>query len=144
MEPMSELYGVERLPLPRAAEMTEIDRRAREEHGVPERLLMESAGRAIAQVVQQFFPEGKVVAAVGSGHNGGDAFIAELFLRDAECLGAVPVDGNRAFIHLHGVKDATLVLYVIPGIRIDNIGGGDKPRVVGSFVASRRNEQLHD
>ena len=81
MELMSDLYGVERLPLPRAAEMTEIDRRAREEHGVPERLLMESAGRAIAQVVQQFFPEGKVVAAVGSGHNGGDAFIALRVLR---------------------------------------------------------------
>ncbi|MGD8868533.1 MAG: NAD(P)H-hydrate dehydratase [Gemmatimonadales bacterium] len=78
---MSELFGVGRLPLPRAVEMAEIDRRAREEHGIPERLLMESAGRAIAQVVQHFFPEGKVVAAVGSGHNGGDAFIALRVLR---------------------------------------------------------------
>lgn len=73
---MSELYGVERLPLPRAGEMAEIDRRAREEHGVPERLLMENAGRAIAAVVQHALPGGPVVAAVGSGHNGGDAFIA--------------------------------------------------------------------
>jgi NAD(P)H-hydrate epimerase len=78
---MSDLYGVGRLPLPRAAEMAEIDRRAREEYGVPERLLMESAGRAIAQVVQHFFPEGRVVAAVGSGHNGGDAYIALRVLR---------------------------------------------------------------
>ena len=78
---MSELYGVERLPLPRAAEMAEIDRRAREEHGVPERVLMESAGRAIAEVVQQLLPEGKIVAAVGSGHNGGDAYIALRTLR---------------------------------------------------------------
>jgi NAD(P)H-hydrate epimerase len=78
---MSDLYGVERLPLPRAAEMAEIDRRSREEHGVPERLLMENAGRAIAQVVQQLFPDGKVVAAVGSGHNGGDAYIALRALR---------------------------------------------------------------
>ncbi len=78
---MSDLYGVERLPLPRAAEMAEIDRRAREEHGVPERLLMENAGRAIALVVQQLLPEGRVVAAVGSGHNGGDAYIALRALR---------------------------------------------------------------
>ena len=78
---MSELYGVERLPLPRAAEMAAIDRRAREEHGVPERVLMESAGRAIAEVVQQLIPEGKIVAAVGSGHNGGDAYIALRTLR---------------------------------------------------------------
>jgi NAD(P)H-hydrate epimerase len=56
--------------------MADIDRRAREEHGIPERLLMESAGRAIALVVQHLYPEGKVVAAVGSGHNGGDAYIA--------------------------------------------------------------------
>ncbi|NIQ60050.1 MAG: bifunctional ADP-dependent NAD(P)H-hydrate dehydratase/NAD(P)H-hydrate epimerase, partial [Gemmatimonadetes bacterium] len=61
---MSDLYGVERLPLPRAPEMAEIDRRAREEHGVPERLLMECAGRAIAQVLQHLFPQGRVVAAV--------------------------------------------------------------------------------
>ena len=73
---MSDLYGIERLPLPRAPEMAEIDRRAREEHAVPERLLMENAGRAIATVVQHLLPEGRVAAAVGSGHNGGDAYIA--------------------------------------------------------------------
>lgn len=78
---MSDLYGVRRLPLPRAQEMAEIDRRAREEHGIPERVLMESAGRAVAQVVQELLPEGKVVAAVGSGHNGGDAYIALRALR---------------------------------------------------------------
>ena len=78
---MSDLYGVERLPLPRAHEMAEIDRRAREEHDVPERLLMESAGRAIAQYLQHFYPEGRVAAAVGSGHNGGDAYIALRVLR---------------------------------------------------------------
>ena len=78
---MSELYGVERLPLPTAAEMAEIDRRAREEHGIPERLLMENAGRAIAGVVQHLLPEGRVVAALGSGHNGADAYIALRSLR---------------------------------------------------------------
>lgn len=72
----SDLYGQEWLPLPRAAEMAEIDRRAREERHVPERLLMENAGRSIAMLVQQLFPRGRVAAAVGSGHNGGDAFIA--------------------------------------------------------------------
>jgi len=73
---MSELFGVARLPLPRAREMVEIDRRAREEQGVPERLLMENAGRALAEVVATLVAEGRVVAAVGSGHNGGDAYIA--------------------------------------------------------------------
>jgi hydroxyethylthiazole kinase-like uncharacterized protein yjeF len=78
---MSDLYGVERLPLPRASEMAEIERRAREEHGMPERLLMENAGRAIAAVVQQLLPEGRVVGAVGSGQVGGGTHIALRTLR---------------------------------------------------------------
>ena len=73
---MSDTFGIEWLPLPRAAEMAEIDRKSQEEKNVPERLLMESAGRSIALVVQQLFPRGRVAAAVGSGHNGGDAYIA--------------------------------------------------------------------
>ena len=78
---MSDLYGVERLPLLRASEMAEIERRAREEHGMPERLLMENAGRAIAAVVQQLLPEGRVVGAVGSGQVGGGTQIALRTLR---------------------------------------------------------------
>ncbi len=99
---MSELYGVERLPLPTAAEMAEIDRRAREEHGVPERLLMENAGRAIAGVIQHLLPEGRVVAAVGSGHNGADAYIALRSLRSwgrdvvAVQVGSRPPDAGLA------------------------------------------------
>ncbi|HSG82016.1 MAG TPA: NAD(P)H-hydrate dehydratase [Gemmatimonadota bacterium] len=100
---MSDLYGVERLPLPRALEMADIDRRAREEHGIPERLLMESAGRAIATVVQHLYPEGKVVAAVGSGHNGGDAYIALRTLqswgRDVVAVQAGSKPPDRALAH---------------------------------------------
>lgn len=75
------LYGIEWLPLPRAPEMAEIDRRARDEAGVPERLLMENAGRVIAQTAQTLFPEGEVVGVVGSGHNGADTYIALRTLR---------------------------------------------------------------
>ena len=73
---MSDTFGIEWLPLPRAAEMAEIDRKSQEEKDVPERLLMENAGRSIALIVQHLFPRGRVAAAVGSGHNGGDAYIA--------------------------------------------------------------------
>lgn len=37
---------------------------------------MENAGRAAAQVVARLHPEGRVVAVVGSGNNGGDAIVA--------------------------------------------------------------------
>lgn len=73
---MTDLYGVQWLPLPRAPEMAEIERRAREEQGIPERVLMENAGRTVAQVTAMVAPEGRVVGVIGSGQNGGDAYIA--------------------------------------------------------------------
>ncbi|HET8654732.1 MAG TPA: NAD(P)H-hydrate dehydratase [Longimicrobiaceae bacterium] len=67
--------GSSLLPLLTAAEMRRWDRRAIDEAGVPEAVLMESAGRAAAGVLQRLFPEGRVVAAVGAGNNGGDALV---------------------------------------------------------------------
>ena len=52
------------------------DRRAIDELGVPERVLMESAGRGAASVIQRLYPDGVVIAVVGSGNNGGDALVA--------------------------------------------------------------------
>jgi ADP-dependent NAD(P)H-hydrate dehydratase / NAD(P)H-hydrate epimerase len=57
-----------------AAQAEALDARARH-MGVPERALMESAGRAAAHVVDRLFPIGPVVAVVGSGNNGGDALV---------------------------------------------------------------------
>lgn len=66
--------------------LTADEMRAWDEHaigalGVPEPVLMESAGRAAAAVVQRLYPEGRVVAAVGSGNNGGDAMVVVRTLR---------------------------------------------------------------
>lgn len=84
--------------------MREWDRRATDNTGVPERVLMEAAGRALATLVQRLYPAGRIVAAVGPGNNGGDALIA---LRSLAAWGrevaAVPVraDVVRAEL-LHG------------------------------------------
>ena len=64
------------VPVPTGAEAAAFDGWAVRELGVPETSLMESAGRAAAEVVQRLHPSGDVVAVVGSGHNGGDALIA--------------------------------------------------------------------
>ena len=69
-------FGLADLPAATGAEAAAFDRRAREELGVPERVLMESAGRATAQVVQRLWPAGDVVGVVGGGNNGGDALVA--------------------------------------------------------------------
>ena len=62
--------------LPTAAEMAELDRRATESGAIPERALIESAGREIAHAVQRRFPTGRVLVLAGSGHNGADALVA--------------------------------------------------------------------
>ena len=74
------VYGRADVALLTADQAAAIDRRAREQ-GVPERALMENAGRAAAQVIQRLYPSGRVVVVVGSGNNGGDALIALRSLR---------------------------------------------------------------
>jgi NAD(P)H-hydrate epimerase len=90
-------------PLLTADEMREWDRHAIQERGIPERVLMEAAGRAAAEVVHRLHPEGRVVAAVGGGNNGGDALV---LLRTLAARGrrvaAVQAGGSlpdRALLH---------------------------------------------
>lgn len=74
-------YGIPDVPAPTAAEAAEADRAALVGGGVPQRVLMENAGRAAALVLHRLFPRGRVVAAVGSGNNGGDALVLLRTLR---------------------------------------------------------------
>ena len=61
---------------PTAAEMREIDRDAIEKRGLPARLLMENAGRALARAVRARFPDARRPLVVcGTGNNGGDGFV---------------------------------------------------------------------
>jgi len=71
-----EIYGRDGVALPTAAQAAAIDADARVRVGVPGRVLMENAGRAAAQLIHAFRPEGRVVAVAGSGNNGGDALVA--------------------------------------------------------------------
>ncbi len=64
-----------------AAQASAWDRDARERAGVPERVLMENAGRALAAVLHALYPRGPVLGAAGPGHNGGDALVALRVLR---------------------------------------------------------------
>jgi len=69
------------VPASTAAEAVELDRRAIEDLGVPQSVLMESAGRSAAAVLQRLFPDGPVVGLVGAGNNGGDALVLLRTLR---------------------------------------------------------------
>jgi len=68
-------------PLATAGEMREWERLCFTGGGLSERVVMESAGRAAAWIIARECPEGRVVAAVGPGNNGGDAAVALRTLR---------------------------------------------------------------
>ncbi len=71
-------------PLVSAAEMRALDRHTIETLGVPGALLMESAGRAVAEAVlaeRATAGSGDVLVVCGSGNNGGDGLVAARHLQ---------------------------------------------------------------
>jgi NAD(P)H-hydrate epimerase len=68
--------GAETVWLPTADEMGKLDQEAVASGATTERTLIESAGREIARRIQLHWPEGRIVAIVGRGHNGADALVA--------------------------------------------------------------------
>lgn len=74
-------FARETVPVLTADEMRAWDRRAIGRTGIPERVLMESAGRGVASAVQRLYPSGRVLVVCGSGNNGGDGLVAARTLR---------------------------------------------------------------
>lgn len=74
-------FGRTTVPVLAADEMRAWDRAAIDTHGVAEPVLMESAGRAAAAVLQRLYPRGRVLVACGSGNNGGDGMVLARTLR---------------------------------------------------------------
>jgi hydroxyethylthiazole kinase-like uncharacterized protein yjeF len=62
-----------------AAQMQEVDRLTIEEVGIPSRVLMETAGRAVVQEIETHFEKelalSRLVVLCGRGNNGGDGFV---------------------------------------------------------------------
>jgi NAD(P)H-hydrate epimerase len=54
----------------------ELDRRASTEYALPSLLLMENAGRGVAELLVRLGVHGPVVLVCGKGNNGGDGFVA--------------------------------------------------------------------
>ena len=66
-----------------AEQMAEIDRRAREEYGIAQVVLMENAGRSAAEEIStgsSSFEKEKVALFCGRGNNGGDGFVVARWL----------------------------------------------------------------
>lgn len=59
-----------------ASQMQALDRKAIQDYGIPSLLLMENAGRGIAEIVCRISKGKRVVVFAGKGNNGGDGLVA--------------------------------------------------------------------
>lgn len=71
------------LPVVTAEEMRALDRATVDDVGLPGLVLMETAGRAVAQAaLRAIGPHGHVAVVCGPGNNGGDGYVVARVLRD--------------------------------------------------------------
>lgn len=79
--------GQEVFPVVSCEEMRELDRRATEEFGISVEILMENAGRAVAEESMKFLETApyskpwKILVFCGGGNNGGDGLVAARILK---------------------------------------------------------------
>lgn len=118
-------FGKQSVVAPTAGQAADFDRMAVSEQGVPEVVLMENAGRQAAFIIQHCFPEGRIMALVGKGNNGGDALVA---LRTLAAWGrkvTAIIVGERP------LPDPLLHGWEIPTMTCDAKGVSHLNRVVG-------------
>jgi ADP-dependent NAD(P)H-hydrate dehydratase / NAD(P)H-hydrate epimerase len=108
-------------PVVTTAEMRALDRATIDEIGLPGAVLMETAGRAIADAASPRASRGQVAVVCGPGNNGGDGYVAARVLRergaDAVVYLTVPRDGvgGDARLHLDALERAGGVVLDLSG-----------------------------
>ena len=91
---------------------------------------MENAGQRTALIIEHLFPEGRVVALVGSGNNGGDALV---------CLRALAAWGRQVIAVTVGGRprpDPVLHGWEIPCMRFDPLRPGAREELAGVLAGA--------
>lgn len=79
-----------------SAEMREIDRISIEEIGIPSSVLMNNAGKAVAEFIERDFPGKSITIFCGTGNNGGDGFTAAYYLFNMGYVPCIYLSGKMA------------------------------------------------
>jgi NAD(P)H-hydrate epimerase len=95
----------------------ELDRRAMQEFGVPGVVLMENAGRGMAELLRSLGIDGLVVICCGKGNNGGDGFVIARHLDNAGVRVRVLLFGDPA--QLSGDAAVNSRILVASGIALE-------------------------
>ncbi|NPC78745.1 NAD(P)H-hydrate epimerase, partial [Pyxidicoccus fallax] len=91
-----------------AAQMREAEQDAEKRHGMPSALLMENAGRGLAEVARSVAgPDGRFTVLCGPGNNGGDGLVAARFLHEGGARVAVALVGDAAKLTVESARNLT-------------------------------------
>lgn len=93
--------------------------------GIQSFKLMEAAGAAVAELVQERYPEGHVLVLCGPGNNGGDGFVAAEKLRQAGREVRVALFGDKAKLTGDSALFADLWKGPIEAARADGLRPAD-------------------
>lgn len=106
------------LPLPTPKEMARWDHAAIDDFGLPQDVLMETAGRGAFTTLHELYgsPVGaSALVIAGSGNNGGDAFVVARLLADAGADVLVAYTGRKD--HYRGAARRNMLLALSMGIQ---------------------------
>jgi len=99
-------------------QMKEIDRLTIEEYGIPSLVLMENAGRGVANhIISRSKMAFSVAIVCGTGNNGGDGMVAARHLHNAGCLVTVIICGSEDRF----TPDAQVQYEIIKKMGINNL-----------------------
>jgi NAD(P)H-hydrate epimerase len=113
----------------------ELDRHAMQEFGVPGVVLMENAGRNMAELLRSLGIQGLVVICCGKGNNGGDGFVMARHLDNAGIRVRVLLFADPA--HLSGEAAINYRIVAASGIALEPFADSD-------FDEDRLRRQLSD
>lgn len=116
-----------------ASKMAETDRRAIQELGIPQKVLMENAGLKVFEAATQLWGRPrKVCALCGKGNNGGDAKIAaEHFRLSGSVVSVISVESEDISSQLEDdLKDCDLVIDGLFGAGLKNDVAGENAELI--------------
>ncbi|QDE91161.1 bifunctional ADP-dependent (S)-NAD(P)H-hydrate dehydratase/NAD(P)H-hydrate epimerase [Myxococcus xanthus] len=117
-----------------AAQMRQAEQAAEARHGMPSALLMENAGRGLAEVARGLIGSGgRFVVVCGPGNNGGDGLVAARFLREGGACVSVVMVGDAAKL----TPEARRNLEAVKGF-------GVTPRTLEAVEPARRGDVVVD